>query len=150
MQILIENPRVYEGVRMISGELELFWKSFQSESEFDAKSFLDLYKETDEKTVLRILAQFRETLNTTLLVAKEALTQDQADELWKAFHKIAGSAELLGFKSFGDSARDLSHQIKANPDVHCHEPEIRNLLNWTNDLIQKISTGCPSLSNHLS
>lgn len=134
---------------MTHGELQTFLDAFKESSDFDSQSFLQLYNDTNEETVLKILARFQETLALSLEQIHFGFVNDDAEKVWKSSHKIAGSAELLGFQTYGGFARELSGQIRANPVISSHQDEIEDFVSMTMNIKDKIAKIYPHLANRL-
>lgn len=86
---------------------------FQSVKDFDPQGLLQLKEDTDETVALKILARFFITLEESLEYVSVSLNEGQLAEVGKGSHKIAGSADLVGFPSFAQRSRKLSRDIKA-------------------------------------
>ena len=132
-----------------TSDLKSFWQGFKDSLDFDQESFFQLFQDTNEDTTLRILARFNENLVETIQKITAAMEVEECEVIWKACHKIAGSAELLGFKKFGGISRDLSVQVRANPDYSSHAAEMQDYLEKTSSLHAKIKNFCPTLSSYL-
>ena len=130
-------------------QLHSFLESFEAKEFFDRDIFANLVEDTNEETVVRILAHFSENLRDGVAKIEESLGTETCEEVWKVSHKISGSAELLGFKPYADRSRDLSRQIRANPVFEVHEAQIRGYLKETADLLREITTAFPTLKAFL-
>lgn len=130
-------------------QLQAFLEHFMRKDFFDGRIFSNLLEDTNEETVIRILAHFNENLKEGILKITDSLAKEECEEVWKASHKISGSAELLGFKSYAHKSRDLSKQIRANPVFSVHESTIRSYLQETQMLSQEIVTAFPTLKAFL-
>ncbi len=108
---------------------------------FDEQAFLQLCEDTDFETAFQILQRFNDNLKQSASSLKVSLSSEDADAAWKVCHKLAGSSELLGFIKFGKFARDLSHQIKASPDINSFTGELESMVLEIEGLIQLID-GC--------
>jgi len=135
---------------MPRGELKIFFDGFRENPNFNSEGFMELYRDTDTDTVLRILSRFHDTLNQSFESISNACLQNESEPIWKAAHKVAGAAELLGFDTYGHSARDLSIRLKANPIVHNYKQELDEFLIETDLLRKKIQSTCPNLDAYLS
>lgn len=130
-------------------QLAGFLEHFSPRPDFDMQIFTHLYEDTNEDTVIRILAHFNENLKEGVLRMEGALAAENCEDVWKTSHKIAGSAELLGFKPYADRSRHLSRQIRANPNFESHADEIRDYLRETAEISRGIATAFPSLTAFL-
>ncbi|MBY0553570.1 Hpt domain-containing protein [bacterium] len=130
-------------------ELKSFFDYFNSKSGFETQIFVNLYQDTSEETVIRILAHFNENLKEAVKNTKEAIAEENCEAVWKSTHKLAGSAELLGFKRFAKDARELSKQIRANPVIENYTYEISTYVTQAGELSQQIEIIFPSIKSFL-
>jgi HPt (histidine-containing phosphotransfer) domain-containing protein len=79
-------------------ELTAFLSHFRQQSGFNDEAFLNLVEDTNETVTLQILARFQKTLSECENSIRVGIEKNDRDLLWKTCHKIAGSAELLGFR----------------------------------------------------
>lgn len=130
--------------------LKFFLDSQNENSDYDKELILQLYQDTDDNTVLQILARFHETLAESIQNIERVLdAQENRDSVWKAAHKIAGTAGLVGFASLGAKARDLSHQLRSNPDTLKSDEDIRQFLKFTRTNKEVISNALPNYRDYL-
>lgn len=134
---------------MNNGQLKLFIENLDPDVEFDRHKIQELFSDTDEETVLKILARFHETLVDSIEKIQSAIESIDIEVIWKTTHKISGSAELLGFMEYGQEARKLSHDLKANTDFNQNSLRINNFLNKTRILKFKIMKSIPALNDFL-
>lgn len=130
-------------------ELKLFLTYFCQRTDFDLGLFMTVYNDTDEKTVIKILAHFKENLKdctATLIAASQ--TKD-IDLTTKAIHKIAGSSELLGFKIYADQSRDLIKKLRSVLVYDHHISDIQAYLSYTQELSLSISLNFQTLDSFL-
>src|SRR5688572_21468418 len=130
-------------------DLAPFISKFESAEGFDMDAFKELLQETDADTVLRILARFRDTLRQTIEAIDAALTKNDTETLWRSFHKLAGSAELLGFAKLGHLSRELNEQLRAHSEIEGLRPEINEVLTRGRQLSNDLETVCPNLQHYL-
>ncbi|AGH95652.1 hypothetical protein A11Q_1436 [Pseudobdellovibrio exovorus JSS] len=122
---------------------------------FDRESFFNLYEDTGEETVMRIMAHFNQNLIEASRNIKAALVNEHGNEsenvenIWKWAHKIAGSAALLGFKSYGDESRELSKKIRDQQSFADCKKQVEDYLKKTKALSQNIEEAMPSLKTYL-
>lgn len=119
-------------------------------SRFNADLFEQLCSDTTEATAYKILGKFFENLKSSETQMMEALAADDSESVWKICHKLSGSAELLGFKYFGDYSRELSHQIKASRDLDQFQPELKMLCKDIKDISNVIVLCFPFLNLDVS
>lgn len=117
--------------------------------EFDEEAFKTLTDDTDQQVLLKILARFWITVKESLDQIDEGLKEDSGDAIWRACHKVAGSAELLGFKDFGSHSRSLNMSLKTMTDPHIHMSEISNYLEEGQKLLKLIDSIFPNLKSYL-
>lgn len=137
------------GVLIKHNELKSFLDYFSLNSGFERQTFVNLYQDTNEETVIRILAHFNENLKEALQKTKEAQSEENSEAVWKSAHKLAGSAELLGFKRFATDARDLSKQIRANPVFENYTSEICTYVTHSDELSRQIENKFPTIKSFL-
>lgn len=130
-------------------ELKSFLDYFSQKNGFERQTFVNLYQDTNEETVIRILAHFNENLREAVQKTRDAQSDENTEAVWKSAHKLAGSAELLGFKRFATGARELSKQIRANPVFENYTSEISTYLNQSDELSQQIEIIFPTIKSFL-
>jgi len=110
------------------------------------QALLAVIDDTSEEVVLRILAHFSQSLREAAKAVSLGIEGGDFDLAWRACHKIAGTAELLGFEKLGIDSRHLSVLVKEgsvkSPDVvdrlaqyaavclEYRELIVRNCENW--------------------
>lgn len=130
--------------------LKQFLDSQNDNGEYNKQLLIQLYNDTDDNTVLQILARFHETLVESIQKIERALDSgENTDAIWKAAHKIAGTAELVGFASFGHTARELSHDLKDAAATAESDEKIRKFLELTRRNKEVISTAFPNYRDYL-
>ena len=134
---------------MSNGKLKLFIENLDPDVEFDHDKIQELYADTDEETVLKILARFHETLVDSIAKLQIAIDSADIETIWKVSHKISGSAELLGFVEYGQEARKLSHDLRSNTDFSQNRTRANDFLNRTKILKLKIMKSIPALNDFL-
>ncbi len=132
-----------------SSELRLLFNYFSQKADFNTHVFLDLYNDTNEETVIKILAHFNENLKESIKNLKTAMSEKNCEIVWKSSHKIAGSAELLGFKLLAEQARKLSTQIRANPVFEYYSVEINSYMLNASEINQQIENKFTTLKSFL-
>ena len=131
-------------------ELSLFLTHFSEKAyDFDRETFIHLYEDTSEETVIKILAHFSENLLESIKNLEISRSEENCEIAWRLTHKLAGSAELLGFKNFGQHSRELSHLIRANPVYENHRQAIEDYLNTLQNLSDSIRSTFPTLRSYL-
>ncbi len=130
--------------------LKFFLDSQLENSDYDRQLLIQLYNDTDDNTVLQILARFHETLVECIQKIERALDSgENRDAIWKAAHKIAGTAELVGFASFGHKARELSHTLKDCAPQPEHEDDVKKFLQLIRNNKEAISSSFPNYREYL-
>ena len=144
-----EVPSMTAKGKYAAPDLNAFSSHFLDSAGYENEVLGNLLEDTNEDTVLRILAHFNENLKEGCEKLKTAITQSNSEIVWKAAHKIAGSAELLGFRDYANRSRDLSRLMRATTDFDSHKKEIEVYLKKTSELTAEISSTCPGLSTFL-
>jgi len=130
-------------------EVNLVLNKMRSNLDFQEDKIKQLCEDTSPETVLKILAHFHETLKVSASVIEAAITSGNMELISKSAHKIAGSAELLGFVSYGVNARVLSHTLQNIPDDSHLRDEVVTFLKRTQDTQNSILEAFPNLSRYL-
>ena len=133
------NSQIYSEVR----------QGLKKTAAFDCAAFERLTDDTDPEVTLKVLAHFCMTLEEVLLRVAEGIQHENPELVWKACHKIAGSAELVGFNRFGIYSRSLNTAIRAMNDLHAHRMDIDAYLREGKDLAQDIRSVFPSLKDFI-
>lgn len=147
--IPLEVEHMELGALIKHHELKSFFEYFNHKADFARQTFLNLYQDTNEETVIRILAHFNENLKEAVQKIHEAEAEENCETVWKSAHKLAGSAELLGFKRFAAAARELSNQIKANPFFESYTYEISTYRSNSAELSRQIENKFPTIKSFL-
>lgn len=90
---------------------------FRTVKDFDPKGLLQLKEDTDEAVAIKILARFFITLEESLTHVATSLNTGELMEVSKGSHKIAGSADLVGFSVFAQRSRQISRDVKSAPEL---------------------------------
>lgn len=130
-------------------ELKKFLFHFVPLNEFDQHSFKNLYHDTSEDTVIKMLAHFQVNLFDTTEQLQLGLATDNLELIWKAMHKMAGTSELLGFKNFAIESRTLSKQVRASGSIEGLREEISMYREKALNLYKDIQTNFPTLRAYL-
>lgn len=117
--------------------------------EFDQSIFQDLRTDTDEMVALKILARFSLTLEESLAAIADGMRDGNSEIIWKALHKTAGSAELVGFKTFGRSVRDLSGQIKSAHDNNLDTQKVSVSVETGKQILAQVKSVFTNLKDYL-
>ena len=144
-----EVPSMPTYSSLIDRDLRAFAEHFSNAPGCEKEVFSNLLEDTNEDTVLRILAHFNENLKEGCEKIKIAITEDNCESVWKTAHKIAGSAELLGFRDYANRSRELSRLVRASPVFETHADDIEIYLKTTTELTAEISAICPGLNSFL-
>ncbi|WP_413580393.1 Hpt domain-containing protein [Bdellovibrio sp. HCB288] len=116
---------------------------------FDSHAFNHLLEDTTPNTVLRILARFSVSLNECIPVLEQGATTGDAEAVWKAAHKLAGSAEMLGFKDFGRNSKELSWQLKQSAHIGASQEEVNFYLMQARELAKHLTDVFPNQKHYL-
>lgn len=90
---------------------------FKAVKDFNPQGLEQLKEDTDEKVALKILARFFITLEESLDHVATSLNSGELVEVSKGSHKIAGSADLVGFTTFAQRSRKISRDVKGTPEM---------------------------------
>lgn len=90
---------------------------FKKVKDFDPSGLLQLKEDTDETVAIKILARFFITLEESLNHVAVSLNSGELSEVSKGSHKIAGSADLVGFSTFAQKSRKISRDVKIVPEA---------------------------------
>lgn len=96
---------------------------------FKAESLENLVSETNADVVLSVLKEFKNSLNTSVGQLETAMQTADVETTKRACHKIAGTAELLGFFVLGAECRKIENQLKAGESYDSQVPLIQELVN---------------------
>lgn len=116
---------------------------------FDNTAFMQLIEDTGPLVVLRILARFEMGIRECISVINQGIEEEDCESIWKACHKLTGSAELIGFKEFGAQSRKLNSDVKALPDIQTHLEELTGFLHEGQALTLSINACFPQIKNYL-
>lgn len=91
--------------------------------DFEPSGLMQLKEDTDEIVAIKILARFFITLEESLDHVALSLKSGELSEVSKGSHKIAGSADLVGFTSYAQKSRKISRDVKifseqSSTDLH--------------------------------
>lgn len=117
-------------------------------SEFDARIFSELKDDTDALVALKIMARFSITLNEGASGISEGLTTLNHETIWKALHKTAGSAELVGFRQFGHRSRELLTKVRTGGG-RLDSDELEEYLERSKKLLADIHASFKNLKGYL-
>ena len=134
----------------MNDSLKSFLDSQHNNKDYDSSLIMQLYEDTDDITVLQILARFRETLIDAIQKMDTAFDAGETEAIWKSAHKIAGSAELVGFGHLGRVARDLSHRLKESKNPSAFATENKNFIEMTKKHRDVITSAFPNFKDYLS
>jgi HPt (histidine-containing phosphotransfer) domain-containing protein len=131
-------------------DLVVVCKQLKTLSGFDSHAFNHLLEDTTASTVLRILARFSVSLNEAIPALERGSNSGESEVVWKAAHKLAGSAEMLGFKDFGKRSKDLSWQLKQVDHIGDSGEEVSIYIAQARQLSLHLANAFPNLKNYLS
>ncbi|WP_413559898.1 hypothetical protein [Bdellovibrio sp. HCB209] len=124
-------------------------KELKSLTGFDSHAFNHLLEDTTPNTVLRILARFCMSLNEGIPALERGSNSGESEIVWKTAHKLAGSAEMLGFRDFGKKSKDLSWQLKQSDHLGAHSEEVVVYLSQARELAVQLAAVFPNQKNYL-
>jgi HPt (histidine-containing phosphotransfer) domain-containing protein len=130
-------------------DLEGFLASFPTRDGFSLPALQQLKRDTDEDTTLRIMARFCQNLEETFKKIDPEQLESQADEVHKLMHRVAGTAELLGFMALGRTARELEGQLKVRPIQQSARNGINHFMDLSQEVLAEAHQNCPNLNHYL-
>ncbi len=133
----------------INGKVENLIRNLAQSQGFEALLFNQLVEDTSPEVSIRILARFWETLSECLVCIEQGMKIEDADQVWKACHKVAGSSELLGFAVFGRRSRQLNNDVKSIPEIDSHESALVEYVTDGRALLANIDRAFPDHKNYL-
>lgn len=96
--------------------------------EFQEEIFAQLQDETTPEVALKILAKFIVNLNESRKQIENALREGASETAWRACHKLAASADLIGFGRLAEDNRALSRKLQNNFEIGFQATELHSLL----------------------
>ena len=126
-----------------------FYRTFVESEGFDHEAINALCADTNEITVIKMLAHYDQNLKMAIAQVALGLREGRNDLVEKAAHKLIGTSELLGFRAFAIHSRELTQMIRN------HEPQEKisatgqRYLNRCAELFKTLDSNCPSLKIHL-
>lgn len=118
-------------------------------SEFDLSTYMQLEEDTSAEVALKILARFFDSIEDSKRQISYGVKSETSEPAWRACHKLAGSAELLGFVQFSKDARLLSKSLQASLDLGSHEDELKNVITRLSQISSAIEKAFPDYRNYL-
>ena len=116
---------------------------------FDQDAFRSLRVNAGEETTLKILARFQENIQASTKAIEESVAARNPESLWRACHKIGGSAQLIGFHLQGQHILDISRQVKTDGQASGLESEIEKMILDLKKIEKTLALSCPDLARHL-
>ena len=116
---------------------------------FDSQAFNNLLSDTSQAVTLRILARFQVSIEDAIKTIEKGLNENTSEEIWKACHKLTGSADLLGFKSFGEHSRTLDVKLKNTNALAESRTDVVKFIEAARAVSFAISASSPQLKNYL-
>lgn len=130
-------------------ELEGVSRNLETYPNFDKAALDQLVEDTGPQVVLRILARFYVGLEEALNQVEQGINNEDSEIIWKACHKLTGSAELIGFQEFGEYCRKLNLDMKALPDVSSHSEELHLFLSEGRKIVSQLVSSFPQRRDYL-
>ena len=96
--------------------------------DFDILALLSLSQDTNSETVLKILVEYRKTVQESRDRIRQALADSNAETIARACHKLVGTSELLGFKALAGHCREIEQNLKDKADPQQEATQIRALV----------------------
>ncbi|MFN3454338.1 MAG: hypothetical protein ACK41T_05205 [Pseudobdellovibrio sp.] len=124
--------------------------SLKDYTSFEADCLQQLKDDTDETVALKILARFYVTLEESLNLLVSDLKDNHYEGIGKSSHKIAGSADLVGFKDYAKKSRKLSHEVKDSSKREKLHQEVAMYLKEGKEILEVIKKSFPALQKYLN
>lgn len=124
---------------------------FKNVKDFDPSGLLQLKEDTDETVAIKILARFFITLEESLNLVAVSLNSGELNEVSKGSHKIAGSADLVGFSTFAQKSRKISRDVKILPQESMPElhHEVVDYLSEGKTMISQMKQAFPDYKSYI-
>lgn len=124
---------------------------FKQVKNFDPNGLVQLKEDTDESVAIKILARFFITLEESLNLVASSLNNGELDEIYKGSHKIAGSADLVGFSRYAQKSRQISRDVKIMPNDSSSElhHEVIDYLNDGQTMIAQMKEAFPDYKSFI-
>ena len=124
---------------------------FKKVKDFDPSGLLQLKEDTDESVAIKILARFFITLEESLNLVAVSLNSGELNEVSKGSHKIAGSADLVGFPTFAQKSRKISRDVKILPHDSSSElhHEVVDYLSDGKTMITQMKEAFPNYKSYI-
>ena len=124
---------------------------FKKVKDFDPSGLLQLKEDTDEAVAIKILARFFITLEESLNHVAVSLNSGELSEVSKGSHKIAGSADLVGFSTFAQKSRKISRDVKIIPEASASElhHEVVDYLSDGKVMMGQMKDAFPDYKNYI-
>lgn len=149
MVILCQMSSGMDAKLHIASDFSEVYESLTMSSIFERSAFDRLVEETDQEVALKILARFWVTLQESMELIHEGIRQDNGELIWKACHKVTGSAELVGFHKFGMQSRSLNATLKAMNAPDAHIGEINEYLKTGEQIVRMIESSFSDIKLYL-
>jgi hypothetical protein len=123
---------------------------FKKIKDFNSDGLVQLKEDTDESVAIKILARFFITLEESLDLVSVSLKNHLLGDVSKGSHKIAGSADLVGFSTFAQKSRKISRDLKSAPietaEIHL---EVVEYLNEGQQMLKQMKEAFPDYKNQI-
>lgn len=86
-----------------------------------------LAEETSPSVTLQMLTEFSKTVTGEMLQIEAGIISQDNEKLKKAFHKLAGTSELLGFPEHGRRWRTLSQELAKGQSLGALPQELEEI-----------------------
>lgn len=96
--------------------------------DFDSLALLTLSQDTNSETVLKILVEYRKTVQESRDRIRQALSESNAETIARACHKLVGTSELLGFKVLATRCREIEQSLKIESNPQKETAQIHALI----------------------
>lgn len=124
--------------------LDSFLKAFANDERFSPVNVEHLVRDTSAEVALKIINQFRITLENSINKIDEHLPGSNQEEIVRTCHKLASSAELVGFMKLGEDCRAVMKGAKTGENV---SPTVLKIRSRAEEIVQQLEVNCPDLNS---
>lgn len=121
-------------------DIEAFATGIADFPGFDPEGLRQLVEDTAPEPALKVIARFRHTVAAAQAELEAARAGGDAERVWKMAHKVAGTAELIGFAEFGRASKALSHGVREAPELARHGEALTAYLEKVRALASRLGT----------
>lgn len=132
-----QNPREWMS-NQAQSDMNAFANGIAGFPGFNTDGLNQLIEDTSPEAALKVIARFRLTVEGGLADIEGGVKAGNAEIVWKTAHKVAGTAELIGFDDFGQASKVFSHIVRENPDLAKHGEGVADYVSTCRRLADKL------------